>query len=98
MLVSLNAPVAATYDDFKALVTKLAPNGADVFYVATGVGGVNLKHIHAIVRGEPGCKGEFPTAVTMTADMGTFSISIASTVLVDFPGAVELKSQVIVST
>lgn len=88
MLVSIGGNTASTYDDFKAVLAKLAPNGADVFYK----GGSNLSLIYAFVRGEPGCKGEFPVAIATPNDMSSAGISVSGTVLVDFPTAVEVKN------
>lgn len=94
MLVSVNGGVATDYDDFKLLIANLAPNGADIFYQGT----TNLRRIWGVVRGEPGCKGEFPLAITHAADLVTFSISVSGVVLVDFPSAVEVKSPLVITT
>jgi len=88
MHVFTNVNAANSYDDFKVLVAQLASD-AHIFYV----GSTNLKSIYAVVKGDPGCKGEFPIALsTGGADLSSFSISITGTVLVDFPSAVEVKN------
>lgn len=90
MNVIINGGDATAYDDFKATVAALAPNGADVFYQATPT--PNLKRIYATVRGEPGCKGEFPIAISCPNDLALAAISVTGVVLVDFPSAIEVKN------
>jgi hypothetical protein len=90
MNITILSPTVTAYDEFKMFAAQYAP-AADVYYIKSGA---NLAAIYAVDKGEPGCKGAFPFAVSTAGDLSSRGISVTGVVLVDFPNAVEVKTAV----